>query len=103
MKRLRLVAAKTVLTHFNHSSCVNVTSRAAFSGSRGAKNSLYRQYKALQLSSLPNREPKGRDAASISTQLSNVYVPAPPTTSSYAAVAQSTTVGTLSPVTILTI
>jgi hypothetical protein len=57
-----------------------------------------RQYEALQAEFTTQKENlKAEIAASISTQLSSVYVPAPPTSTSYAAVAQSTTVGTLSP------
>jgi hypothetical protein len=93
------VAAKTVIDAFQP--LVNaLTSQVAqlSAALEEQRIGFNRQYEALQDDFTTQIENLKADiAASISTQLSNVYVPAPPTSSSYAAVAQSTTVGTLSP------
>ena len=93
------VAAKTVIDAFQPLVNVLTSQVAQLSAALEEQRIAFtRQYEALQAEFTTQIENLKADiAASISTQLSNVYVPAPPTTSSYAAVAQSTTVGTLSP------
>src|ERR1700729_4186121 len=92
------VAAKTVIDAFQP--LVNeLTSQVAQLSAvlEEQRIGFTRQYEALQAEFTTQIENlKAEIAASISTQLSNVYVPVSPTSSSYAAAAQSTTVGTLS-------
>jgi NAD-dependent DNA ligase len=93
------VAAKTVIDAFQPLVNALTSQVAQLSAALEEQRIAFTcQYKALQAEFTTQIENlKAEIATSISTQLSNVYVLAPPTTSSYAAVAQSTTVGTPSP------